>query len=215
VPKKQPDGQPQGPEDQSHHNEEYVQQLLADAFATYTLGLSYACAALLLRLSPRHDEESSPSQPRDIDRARVIMMTLQAGGASGGSFSDAVGRLGKIWEEAVRAHAGPAQADAAVEEAQGPPPKEDWLDDFTSAAVQYFRGLKVLVRAYDNERWNASTQWHDALRDDKVDPGWTSVDDAVPDALTAAWRLRLDENANPVGLADNVKKRWSSGRNGA
>jgi hypothetical protein len=215
VPEEQPGEQSRGPEDRGHHNEEYVQQLLADAFATYTLGLSYACAALLLRLSPRHDEEPSPSRPRDIDRARVIMMTLQTGGASGGTFSDVMGRLKEIWEAAVRAHAGPAQAAAAVEEAQGPPPHEDWLDDFTREAVEHFRSLRITIRAYDNERWNASTRWYEALRDNEVEPGWTSVDDAVPDALTAAWRLRLVEGVNPVTLADNVKKRWSKGRNGA
>jgi hypothetical protein len=146
----------------------------------------------------------------------VIMMTLETCGGSGGSFSDAMGRLKVIWEAAVRAHAGPTQEAAAVKEAQGPPSREDWLDDFTRAAVEHFRTLNVTVRAYDDERWNASTKWKEALLDkDKVDPGWTSVDDAVPDALTAAWRLRLIEQLNPVTLAENLKERWSKGRIGA
>jgi hypothetical protein len=216
LPDEQPADESRGPEDEGSHNEEYIQQLLADAFATYTLGLSYACAALLLRLSPRHDEAPSPSQPRDIDRARVIMMTLETCGGSGGTFSDAMGSLKDIWEAAVRAHAGPAQAAEAVKEAQGPPSHADWLDDFTRDAVEHFRSLNITVRAYDDERWNASTKWYEALLDkNKVDPGWTSVDDAVPDALTAAWRLRLVGQLKPVDLAENLKERWSKGRIGA
>jgi hypothetical protein len=206
------------PDSQVRYTEEYVLQLLADAFATYTLGLAYACAALLLRLSPRHDEPHDASRPRDIDRARVIMMTLLAGGETapgvGGSFSDAVGHLRQIWEAAVRAHAGPAHEDAAMEEAQGPPPYEDWLDDFSAKAVEHFRGL-ITIRAYDNQRWTASDKWHDSLRDDKAGPGWTSVDDAVPDALTAAWRLRLVQGKDPAVLAADLKERWSEGRKGA
>jgi hypothetical protein len=192
--------------------EEYVNQLLADAFGTYTLGLAYACAALLLRLSPSYDPRLSVNRPRDIDRARVIMMTLTAEGqaapAAGGSFTDAVDTLRQIWESGVAAHAGPARAEDAVDEAQGPPPEADWLDDFSREAVAHFESL-ITIRPYDNERWRASDAWRDALLGKTVDPGWTPLDDAVPDILNAAWRLRLVDGQSPQDLADDVKRRWS------
>lgn len=193
--------------------QEYVAQLLADAFATYTLGLSYACAALLLRLSPRHDEVPRRGAPRDIDRARVIMLTLWTGGrgspASGGSFSDAIGMLKDIWSDAAKAHAGPQQAQVAAAEVDGPPPDEDWIDDFARDAVQVFTKL-ITIRPFDNDRWEASELWCKALREGAAAPGWTPADDAVPDVLTAAWRLRLIGTADPDQLATEVKKRWST-----
>lgn len=192
---------------------EYLAQLLADIFATYTLGLAYGCAALLLRLGPRYDESPGRDMPRDIDRARVIMMTLLHQGpnspVAGGSFSDTVGVLEGIWTEGVRAYAGPAQAQNAAEEAAGPPAHLDWLDDFTREAIDAFSGLRT-IRAYDNERWTASQLWYDALKSkQQAEPSWNQPENAVPDVLTAAWRLRLCDQVNPTELAADIKDRWS------
>ncbi len=191
----------------------YVKELLADAFATYTLGLSYACAALLLRLSPRHDDEYESDAPRDIERARVIMLTLLTGGttapAAGGSFTDDVSGLEATWRTAVAAHAGPAAAAAALQESEGPPPEKDWLDDFTDAAVLHFRQMTMMIRPYDDERWRASELWLEALHDGSVAPGWNPTSDAVPDVLTAAWRLRLRQDNDPDVLANQVKRLWA------
>lgn len=191
----------------------YVVQLLADVFAAYTLGLAYGCAALLLRLGPRYNEQPGRDVPRDIDRARVIMMTLLHQGpnapVAGGSFSDTVGILEGIWTEGVRAYAGPAHAQNAVNEAAGPPAHLDWLDDFTGDAIEAFGSLRT-IRAYDNERWTASQQWYDALKSSQpVEPSWNSPENAVPDVLTAAWRLRLCDEVNPTELAADIKDRWS------
>jgi hypothetical protein len=209
------------------YSEMYVRQLFADAFATYTQGLSYACAALLLRLSPRHDAADDPDMPADIDRARVILLMLEEAGELGGSLSDAVEHLRTIWMGAVRAHAGPGLADEAEAEALGPPAEVDWLDDFTRSAIAYFRRLPTVVPAYDQIRWDASTLWAEALLGGEEGPGWTPVEDAVPDVLTAAWRLRLgwrpavegggwelrsETPLDPVRLAENVKHRWSRHR---
>lgn len=189
---------------------ELVHHLIADAFATYTLGLGYASAALLLRLTPRHDEPRQRDWPRDIDRARVIMMTLRSPGANapdaGGSFSDFVGILGNIWESALRGYAGPSNADLAQQEMAGPRPEEDWIDDLTREAVEHFSGLMPTLR-YDNKRWQGSEQWTGPLKTDGESPDWP-YDDDITDVLTAAWRLRLRDEA-PKNLADNIKQRWS------
>jgi hypothetical protein len=215
------------PERVSAWNEELIEQLLADAFATYTMGLSYACAALLLRLSPRHDEPRHPDRPRDIDRARVIIMTLKAerpsAPAAGGTFTDWVSHLENLWMSAVVAHAAPGEAVAARQEVKGPSPAEDWLDDLTSQAVNHFDGM-TLIRPYNEERWKGSDAWFDALREhDSVGPLWQPVEDVVPDVLTAAWRLRLSSkrepnnkpNESPNDVAAEVQKRWSLRRKGA
>jgi hypothetical protein len=202
-----------GPAEAGGPTRAYVVQLLADVFATYTLGLAYGCAALLLRLGPRYNEEPGRDVPRDIDRARVIMMTLLHQGpnspVAGGSFSDTVGILEGIWTEGVRAYAGPAKAQNAADEAAGPPAHLDWLDDFTREAVEAFSGLRT-IRAYDNERWTASQQWYDALKSQQQpEPSWSQPENAVPDVLTAAWRLRLCDEVNPTELAADIKDRWS------
>lgn len=192
--------------------ETYMQDLIADAFATYTLGFSYACAAMLLRLTPRADQSREQlSHPRDIDRARVIMMTLGSGPPSapshGGSFTEAVEKLRDIWNCAVRDYVEPPDADQAALEAAGPPPAQDWLDDFTAAVVKHLRSFGAIIRPYDNDRWMASDKWRITLADSVSRPE-SDPDDVVPDLLTAAWRMRLDE----VGvdrLATDVKKQWS------
>jgi hypothetical protein len=202
-------------EERESNAKAYLDQLVADCFATYILGFSYACAGLLLRLTPRHDEVRSPTMPRDIDRARVIMMTLHGGDAgpdAGGTFSDAVGGLQKIWESAVRAYAGPDQAAEALEEAKGPPPKDDWLDDFTEMAIEHFTNSR-LIQPYDNDRWTQSDTWQSHLATTATGTmerrSWRPKGAAVADVLTAAWRMRLMDDADPDSVARRVLASWS------
>lgn len=198
-------------------SEQYVRELVADTFATYTLGFAYACAALVLRLSPRHDQEPRVDAPTDIERARVIMLTLRAGGdtapAAGGTYTDGIERLDEIWKGAVGERAGQDKADEAAAQAVGPPAHLDWLDDFAADAVKTFRGL-ITIRPFDNKRWTAAQLWYDALLIDKTGPGWHPVEDAVPDVLTAAWRLRVLDGTSPEQLAAQVMTRWTTGRKG-
>jgi hypothetical protein len=48
--------------------------LLADAFATYTMGPAYACSAIMLRLNPA--AEAQCGMPADVQRAHVILSSL-------------------------------------------------------------------------------------------------------------------------------------------
>ena len=197
----------------------FLRRLVADVFATHTLGISYACAALLLRLSPRHGDPADRDQPTDLDRARVILYTLVEAGSHGASFTDAVDDLQRVWLRAVEAHAGPSEAEAAVREAEGPPPTADWLDDLAREALASFGQVPLVIRAYDHDRWTASLVWATSLAQDAGDVGWEPVEDAVLDVLTAAWRLRLgwseagpDGPPGPDALAAAVKARWSQHR---
>ena len=49
--------------------------LLADVFATYTMGPAYACSAIMLRLNPT--AEPQRDMPADVQRAHVILSTLR------------------------------------------------------------------------------------------------------------------------------------------
>ncbi|MCS7477439.1 hypothetical protein ACFFQW_22095 [Umezawaea endophytica] len=192
---------------------EYVQHLLADVFATYTLGLSYACASLLLRLNPGRDKPSEANEPRDVDRARVIIATLgrerPTAPDRGGDFTDVVARLTTIWDTAVRAHAGLSVQHEAADHFI---PENTWLDDFVQRTVESFEGLMMIFPPYDNDRWKASQQWYGSLGDDG-DTGATPIqEDEVPDVLTAAWQRRLVDNAEPLRVADDIKSRWSKRR---
>jgi hypothetical protein len=202
--------------------EEHVRHLFADVFATYTLGLAYACAALLLRLSPRADEPPDPGRPRDIDRARVITSTLCAGGKTapdqGGEFTDTVDLLRRQWDGAVRETAGSARQDVPPEQ----PDRQDWIPEFIDRAIEYLRSRHWTIPPYDQERWRASDEWRETLRGhlDKepdaklVRPVWGRRSESVPDALNAAWRMRLD-GTDTKKLADCVTGLWPGGQRGA
>lgn len=208
----EPDGRPHGDDAQEKAKEkakDYVRQLLADVFATFTLGFSYACAALLLRLSPRADGQSKPGTPRDIDRGRVIIATLGDDGDTtpdpGGDFTDKLDNLQTKWEDAVREFASPAQPGAPG----------SWLDDFAKQAIAYLRSRHSTIPPYDQERWQRSDEWVTTLRSKvegtPVRPILGPPGDDAPDMLTAAWRLRLD-GIDPGHLAASVIELWDSRR---
>jgi hypothetical protein len=113
----------------------------------------------------------------------------------------------------VRAHAAPADEQAALAKAAGPPPEHDWLDDFSADAVRHFESV-MLIRPYNNDRWEASQAWYTALSTAAAGPSWNPIDDAVVDVLTAAWRIRLEKSSQAVNLANDIKKRWSGNRRG-
>jgi len=189
---------------------EHLHLLLADVFATYTLGPAYACAAMLLRLSPQAGQPAEPGKPGDIERARAITGTLskKGGNAPGGGadFTDHVTVLTAKWNDAVLEFTTPGSQPAAGQ--------DDWLGRFIDDTIEDLRG-QYLVPAYDQERWRASDYWvdflNDALAGKKPRPVWGP--NSVPDVLTAAWRLRLG-GTDPMKLADCVTGLWPGDRGG-
>jgi hypothetical protein len=77
--------------------------LLADAFATYTMGPAYACSAIMLRLNPA--VEAPRDMPSDIRRAHVILSMLHSMNGADGSLSKpydlVIKRLEDSWEKAL------------------------------------------------------------------------------------------------------------------
>lgn len=54
-----------------------VDVLFADAFATYSLGPAYACAAIILRFDPSNAYTEFPERPPDAWRAFIVLATLK------------------------------------------------------------------------------------------------------------------------------------------
>ena len=79
----------------------YLNEYFADIFATYVLGPSYACTALLLRFEPANAQrESSATHPSFAKRARAIIETLQRMDMerdSEGKFSSIIDVINQRW----------------------------------------------------------------------------------------------------------------------
>jgi hypothetical protein len=80
-----------------------VRVLLADAFATYTMGPAYAYSAIMLRLSPAATAQRD--RPSDAQRAQVILSMLNWMNKNTGSVAEPYGgvirQLEDIWDSAL------------------------------------------------------------------------------------------------------------------
>lgn len=189
--------------------------LLADAFAAYTLGLCYAHAVMRLRLQPFRESPPDPDQPRDADRARVILAVLdrlkgpghgrRAGGSGPGSgpaspgpegdlgddarYRGAVNRLRTFWESEADE---PADAGA-----QSPEGLERFLDDALDALVA------SEFRAFSPHQWTSSMallKLCDKGAPEDVGP------QAILDLLTAAWQLRVNMPETGTERMEKIKR---------
>jgi hypothetical protein len=189
--------------------------LLADIFATYTLGLCHAHAVIRLRLQQFRDSPLDPDQPRDADRARVILAVLDRlkgtghGGRSAGSergsgpdgelgederYRGAVDMLRTFWESEA--------GESADADAQSPKGLERFLDHAldTLTAAEF--------RAFSPHRWTSSMTLLD-LYDKGVTPEAVGQQ-AILDLLTAAWQLRVDMPETGAERIEKIKRieRW-------
>jgi hypothetical protein len=164
-----------------------LHECFADIFATYVMGPSYACAALLLALDPL--------KPTHQDRAATILETLLWLGSSDDQvdrseinpYHDVHSELQRSWEQAVTdAHPSPKNVSEHL---------ELWMKAF----LDYLATVDRL--RFPTEQWVAlKDQWTDALRSSSVDTLGNvealPVDGtSVRYALNAAWQVRLDQPA--------------------
>jgi len=157
----------------------------ADMFATYIMGPSYACAALLLALDPL--------KPMHQERAATILETLLWLGTSTGDRSEGVDRsnantfydvhseLQRSWEQAIAdMHPSPTRVSEHF---------EVWMKAF----LDYLATVDQL--RFPTTEWQLLTDdWTGALRSGNV--GGLPVDGtSVRFAMNAAWQVRLDQPA--------------------
>jgi hypothetical protein len=165
--------------------------LLADAIATYTTGPAYACAALILRLSPF--ATGSDTSPSDEDRAAVILGVLQAmsPGQVPPPFTEIADKLGTYWKESVAAaRKTDDQADLQVD-------LEPSIDP--ERIVRSLQGIFFRPNvAYTADRWLEATTWSSMWANELKAPGKKlSLPEVRPehklrDALNAGWHCRLE-----------------------
>lgn len=179
---------------------------LADVFATYALGPSYACAAILLRFDPGHPSAADGSaRPRDANRAAVVLRTLERMNKGNGYYTDLITRLTDSWVAASRRRdpkANAVPADPSVADAV----KRMWgFLDSGGVDDLYFSG----------ERWLAIQDWHTHLtKEGGADAVEWSTKHEVRDLLSAAWDARSRSPAKADVIEAEVHDLWAKMRSG-
>lgn len=164
--------------------------LVADAFATFTAGPAYACAALMLRLNP--NAPRLPSRPADEDRARTILAVLAEMDASDPGkpppFMEVRESLAASWGLLVNDSGGRA------------PSPGGWSLDAADALRKIkYRMVKKDGAGYTKTDWIRAKKWGDYwyLEVSKGDTPEISADGPglgdmrLRDVLNAAWHCRL------------------------
>jgi hypothetical protein len=178
-----------------------IEDCLADAFATYTVGPAYACAAILMRLNPRPKAAGEPA----VDAARVealfdFLDKADEEAGAGVSFADIRARLETAWQEAAT-EAGAAAASRAGSQSSTP---ADLSQFFWRWAEQ-----NSVTAKYTPKSWTRAMLWEENLLallkdEDAIDPAGSDV----RDVLNAAWLCRLNHPDQTVRIAKAAQRLW-------
>jgi len=175
---------------------------LADAFATFSMGPSYAFANILMRLEPGPgapdgndedqprgwDEDRTRSPISDAERAYVLFETLRFMDADN-VYTPVVGELERLWHAALRqVGANEALADDTQER----------LSNWTTHMWDFLT-TKAPGVMYRPARFKAAATWEiltDLAKPDNLE-SWQlkPEEEDVRDILNAAWIQRLRESA--------------------
>ncbi|KAA9160255.1 hypothetical protein FPZ12_018085 [Amycolatopsis acidicola] len=170
--------------------------LFAEAYAAYTVGPAYGCAATLLKFQPNHDEPGEAT-PSDLQRAAVIVRVLREVSDDLPEIGQVVDRIEEFWLEAV------SKLDSDLT-ATGP------LDDFSDAVVGALRSYEVVPFGPDD--WDPVDRTVELLREsDRPHRAPTGLSARV--LLNAAWVTRLERPGSKEWAHDvtkNVKALWKS-----
>jgi hypothetical protein len=182
---------------------QWRETLLADAFATYTLGPSYAIAVLMLALNPKPEHHRRlPSGPL---RAHLILQQLEDMSSLDGAYAEIAADLRKVWDPVAVAPSAEEVADANC-----------WVE----RARQLLWVDKQLENApsYPESRWIGVSSWPDRLLvDSPVEPIVVREEDLL-DFVNVAWvcRLRHPDKAEEICAAiDGLRKPVAQGTRGA
>ena len=183
----------------------HIHELVADAFATYTLGPAYACAAILLRLSPIEGGADGFDHPTDAKRAEVILGILKRMNvrepeqmSSQPPFTDIIKRLEDEWN-AARERALPATSERAATTQR----LEDLIDVdelITGIWNAFSNKVRLPARFPDEDPengWLKALEWQRRLMNNLRSSAPARQDIPVTrtsklrDALNAAWLCRI------------------------
>ena len=164
--------------------------LLADAFATYTMGPAYACSAIMLRLNPA--AAAQRDIPSDAQRAHVVLSTLRSmNGTNGhaGPYDWVIGQLDEGWKKALDGSPASVAGRGA-----------DHLKQLTTAfttdvAPQIFYATAKYPSISPNGGWSKAqewaTNWLEQLQDGGLFDPPENSGGKLRDVLNAAWLCRL------------------------
>jgi hypothetical protein len=179
--------------------------LVSDAFATFTAGPAYACAALILRLNPTSPR--GPGRPADSERAATILAVLSGmDGSSPPAFASIHRSLASSWEQ-LRAGTETADRSPGVRSTTSPISVQRTLSRIRERMLKPDQAEYSQVDWLRAEGWGRDWWQAISIGTDLCVP--RDADEArMRDVLNAAWHCRLSimDNLAPSG-ADAAKAR--------
>lgn len=182
---------PGGALEAERYAEGRVRVLLADAFATYTIGPAYACSAIMLRLSPA--VAAQRDTPSDAQRAQVVLsmlrwMNAHAPGISR-PYTDIIGKLEANWATTL----GRGRADGS------PGEDEPYLDRlagmFAEMCPRILNVTAMYPHAARNEGFARAREWAGAWLEQWQEGRELDLPreraGKLRDVLNATWLCRL------------------------
>ncbi len=182
-----------------------LQDCLADAFATYAMGPSYALALILLRLNPLHAFQDGEDQAAHAKRAFVVLTMLgwMSQKSNLAPYDAIIQKLTTEWEAALR-QGSPGQALSAEQQTS-----LTELVLFLGGFLDAHATVDYAVAA-----WNSIAEWPALLAQkpgDNKKPGDNidiTPDHELRDILNAAWHSRLLYPPKRDGIAEAAAALW-------
>jgi hypothetical protein len=174
-------------------DEALIREFFSDFFAVYSLGPSFACAAILVLFDPVDANEGDGRHPPPTDRVAFILQTLRRLGTQFGGIAD---QLGTAWL-------------AMVGDVEGKPSlpgksrvSEALFDDFWQLVATHLPECRYTGWSRALE---LSAAWHAGAR---VSDGLLEISD-IADVLNSAWFSRLHRWTEFDEVQDSIES-WTS-----
>jgi hypothetical protein len=191
----------------------HLNEFLADAFATYTMGPAYACTAILLRFNPSQAYADDEEHPADVKRAQVVFNMLKQMDSQAGKLSyykEMIDYLEKEWKDALERARLPDIPSA---------PDTQYLDSLVERISKPFFYTvllpAVLYPPIPGERleegWTVAQQWagswyRQLQSEQTLSIPRISSTHKLRDALNAAWLCRIQKSGNVREIAEAAQE---------
>lgn len=185
-----------------------VEESLAEAFAVYTAGPAYACAALLMRLDPSPIGQEAGELATDGERAQMVLEGLKQAAEESKSapFDSIREELEAAWTEAIQ------QTGAR-------PVNQEEADRCTQRMEFFWDWKSRLLASYSGKSLVRVAKWASLLLNE---PDEIEVQGKeISDVLNTAWLCRLGNpekseeiHAAALELWDRMRRSPTKGRGG-
>jgi hypothetical protein len=171
----------------------YLNEFFADAFATYTLGPSYAFTSLLLRfgVATAHDEvdQKHPSYAKRAQLILDVLNRMDCEADSKGALDHVIRLLRDLWDTALNS----AEMRKQMPDADG-------------ERLGYLTGelYGILTRTATHARYNRWDMTAQLQSNVKAGTKAPTCEYEVRDLLNAAWRARFEPNSSPEQISGRV-----------